>query len=118
LIRGNAGSDEQQVLDCRPFGQTDMKTVGLTWKCRASASMCFRFILRFPAKVSEMLDSAIPVSVATSDCLVAWLPMSNRSISTPETGGTGSCPSSSVINLSNEAVLVASDIECCVLTLF
>ncbi len=23
----------------RPLGQTDMKTVGLTWKCRASASI-------------------------------------------------------------------------------
>jgi hypothetical protein len=39
----------------RPFGQTDMKTVGLTWKCRASASMCFRFISRFPARISEFV---------------------------------------------------------------
>jgi hypothetical protein len=59
--------------DRRPFGQTDMKTVGLNWKCRASASTCLRFISRFPARISEIVDSAIPVSVATSVCLVARL---------------------------------------------
>ena len=51
--------------------QVDRKTAGLTWKCRDSASMCFRFNSRLPPRISEIVDSAMPVAAATLACVVS-----------------------------------------------
>jgi hypothetical protein len=50
---------------CLRARHTLINTAGLTWKCRANASMCLRFSPRLPARISEIVDSAIPVSAET-----------------------------------------------------